>query len=299
MAIQNIRTWQWMFIGIVVGLLFALAWNFNSSDGDAASSWSVSRFADRLRETTEQGNPVLTNIVIDPMIRDGSGKEVQRVHFTLTARNKNTGNYDPYEDASIVVIMPMISDKPDYRIQDYIKDQQKNNPLIKYQYAWWKLTSNPKDREAFFWQNSKYSWFALAGVGFVVVGVIWPMVIKTLIKIGLVPEPDVRPDLSQVKNVKNKTREIGSGKKVTADDMRSLDALNEKLESEVGDMLIKSDQRDEAAERKKEEAVIKKLENMPLEQQQVDNQNDEPKEYQGEFYPVVKPHHDEKTDKKH
>ncbi|MBC7785214.1 MAG: hypothetical protein H7144_15370 [Burkholderiales bacterium] len=306
MAIQRLRVWQWVLISLFTGGVLGFVWTSSTDVSDAGSTWGLGQFVNVLRMRTDKGDPVLTNIVIHPLITDAQGKKVQRVYFSVKGRNKTTGNWDPVEHASVVAPVPAfaVSDNKDYRLQDYLQEEQKNGfKELTYKYAWWKVSGlradqlAAGDRELSWWQKPRNAWVLTMAASVLLIGVMWPIAIQAMIKMGLVPAPEApEVDLSKVRN--SPTKAQAKGPRVTSDDLTSLDALNAKLEENVAGMLLNADERDDVEERRAEAAVIKKLSNEPAEQQSTGAAPEENKEYQGEWYPVVKPHSDDAPKKK-
>lgn len=311
MAVQRIRIWQWMLISLVAWGV-AGAFLISSEDLDGSGDMTPRVFLARLHETTDDGKPTINNIVISPATASANGKSVQRVSFTWTARHKVTKETETIP-ASVVADIPFIKtdENPDNRVSDYLATLKERMPELKYGYAWWRVSGLepsvppekregglagmirggvPFDRELHWWQYPRGTWIVLLVVSVVTIGIIWPMIIKLLVKLGfgLPPEELAAFDLRHVSS--RTTTELPTRPGVTAADRDALANLTASLEQNVSGMLVTNDDLDDAHERKQEAALVKKLSNQPAEQTQVEAKSDEPKDYTGEFYPVARPH---------
>lgn len=317
MSVQRVRWWQWILISIAVGAVFAYVWVDTSADLYSAPSWDRTKFIRELRRKNENGESTIRDIVVEPLKTNVQGDPVQRVSFKVFLRNVKTEKWEQAEDGSMIASVPFIASAPhnDYRVMDWLNEEKKNNPGLKYTYAWWKVSGmtpdnmekanlerffqrpsdkkpltffqRPADRELHFWQRPGNAWLTAIGASVLLIGVLWPMVIRLLVKMGLgQPEEEPGVDLSKVRS-SSKPEPVRAG--VTTDDLNDLDALNARLEENVAGMLINQDELDEEEERRVEEAVVRKLEAQRLEAQQTSGKPDEPKDYKGEFYPVARP----------
>jgi hypothetical protein len=288
--------WGWWLIAILVGGVAGFMWTSQPDEGEA-HSWNLQKFMAQLPRTTEKGDSIISDIVIDPPymaepIRDVKIR-VQRVTFNVSARRIDTGKWEVTDRPSMVVNIPLFKKppKPDFRITDYLDQERQRIPSLRYRKAWWKVSQLPPemaatDRDVRWWQVTNHAWIVAIAISFVVIGLLWPMLIRVLVMLGLGMPEEGPSDLSGVRvahaGVAEKTGE-------TADDRAKLAALNAQLEASVGDMLLQSEERDHDAERRHEEQVIRQLSNQPVEAKTAEQLEQEAREFKGEFYPVARP----------
>jgi hypothetical protein len=311
MAVQRIKIWQWVLISLVA---WAIAGMVLISSEDLSGPGDLNRqvFYRELHATTDDGRPLINDLVISPVIQSANGRSVQRVKFTRLMRNRETGEINALPGDFIAEIPFIKTDEnADNRIGDYLAQLKTRVPELNYSYAWWQLSGLessvppearesgmhamirggvPFDRELHWWQYPRGMWIVLLVVSVITIGIIWPMIIKLLVKLGfgLPPEELAAFDLRHVSS--KTTTDAPQKPGVTEADRDALDDLNAALEQNVSGMLVTDNSLDDAHERKQEAALVKKLSNQPAEAQAVSEKSDEPKDYTGEFYPVARPH---------
>jgi len=133
------------------------------------------------------------------------------------------------------------------------------------------------------------AWLMSMGGSVLLIGVVWPQVIRMLVKMGL-GNPEVPQEAGyDLSKVQQRPTERPAAPVATEEDAAELAAFNAQLESKVGGMKIVDEKRDETEERRQEQAVIRKLSDAPLERQDADKKPDEEKTFGGEYYPVARP----------
>jgi len=181
MNIQAFKRWQWIVIGVVAGAVLAGAKMLATSDQMVGGQGFLDQahFESGLNQVDFEGRPVITDIVIRP-----------RAHIDLV-RFKH---YDPVIQHSATYLYAarrpyvrlgaLAPPKPDYGVADYLTEVGKRNPKISFSNAWWEKP----------WVMT--SIYAL--VGAVLVGGVWPYLLRLLVGAGLGrPEPEY--DLSRFK----------------------------------------------------------------------------------------------------
>ncbi len=311
MSVQRVKMWQWLILSVVVGVVMGF---FLLSAEDLGGSGTLSRteFYRLVRSQTDDGKPVIHQIVISPIFQDVTGKSVQRVNFMMRLKDRQTGVWtDLPGDTTADIPYIKTNDNPDNRLSDFLAILKKDRPELDYRFSWWQVSglkplatpatttgggvraffrgSYPEDREISWWQYPRGAWMVIILASVLLIGVIWPMVIRLLVKLGLgMPEDQTTGvDLSKVSS--RSTTDAPARTGMTDDDMDVLGDLNARLESNVAGMIVDDDALDHDAEQKAEAAVIKKLSNQPAERAADESTPAKPKDYTGEFYPVVKP----------
>lgn len=282
MAVQRWRWWQWLFLSLLVGALLGFAFTRFDVDDTSIATRDLGFFIRHLNLRTDNNESVVDGIRISPPVLDVRGKAMQNVTFWVRRKHKETGRWERVEQYQVHVPQPVFAAnvaKNYPTIQDYLAERAKEFPSLDYRY----------NRYLEPWAL----WTLCIGGSVVVIGIIFPLLIRLMVKLGLgYPEDEepARVDLSRVSS-RTATVSVGSGIGVTEADRSQLEALTEQLESNVSDMLIKREQVDEQKERQAEEAVVKKLAAAPMpdEPAPVIQREDEPREYGGEYYPVARP----------
>jgi hypothetical protein len=203
--------------------------------------------------------------------------------FTILNVSANTFDYTVTgSPATPATAAPGVTIAVQTNAREFLATLQKKFPTtpeshrdLNFRYAWWE---EPKTMMAMYGAG-----------GFVVIGVLWPTLIALLMGAGLVKRPEPQEyDLSRFKGGADPKPESKAA--VTEADRNELAELNAKLEAGVADMVQGSTAPDIDHDAE-QAAVVKKLETRLLDAAEVASENhpDEPKEYQGEFYPVAKP----------
>ncbi|HEY0010036.1 MAG TPA: hypothetical protein VGB55_15015 [Tepidisphaeraceae bacterium] len=294
MSLQKLRVWQWCIIGAVLGAAVAFVWTSENVEDLTVPNRELSAFLRGINQRTDTNQPIYTDIRIDPVKLDQSQKPIQSVTFSELMKHKETGQWEPVRKWRTMAPIPVLARSPnkDYRLSDYLAERKKDIPELSYTYNWWKISNVPAgyaDRELHFWQRPNYAWPIAIAAGVVLIGIIWPIIIRLLVKAGLgyPEEPKDAFDLSQVAVT---SAGVEAPKTVSAAESQKLADLNAQLEENVAGMMIQDEQADEAEERRQEEAVIRKLEGKRLEAQASANANDgKDKDFKGEYYPVARP----------
>jgi hypothetical protein len=313
MSVQRVKVWQWVLISLVVGVGLGYAWTAQS-DLEGPGTMNRREFYNLLAATTDDGQPIVQDIVIGPVLLGSRGERVQRVTFKRMMRHRETGRWDPIPSDTIAEIPYIKTDaNPDNRLADHLDKLRERIPAIGYSYARLAVSTLerpvdqpedagrltrianafvrglPDDRELAFWQKPTFAWLIALGGSVALIGVAWPMVIRAMVRMGLGMPDEPMADLSQVRS--SSSAPVIAAKSVSQSDRDALDDLNARLEENVAGMLIESDEGDAAEARREdaeEAALIKKLNNTPLESQASTAPPEQPKDYQGEFYPVAK-----------
>lgn len=299
MPIEDLKRWHWALIGCVVGLVlgFGQVYGGNEPATDLPSV-GQQEFEAGLRATPRDGLPVLDNITVYPgsagepdlvtmdlrtdwglyaRIRDAesgaaraNARQVKYVRHRFYARR-------PFKPLIPVPGAAPVAGGATYTVRDYLNDLLKTEAgaAAKYRNAWWR-------------QPAMLVSLWTAG-GTLLIGGVWPTVLNLLTGAGFGRRaPDNSDyDLSRFKSepgaAESETPAADAGAGAVEDHVR-------KLEEELARGLapgVGAAGRDQPAQ----PPPVKPLVAAPLEAPASVGEGD--KEYQGEFYPVVKPHHDE------
>lgn len=291
MEINQLRVWHWALIGILVGALFAFSYG-SVEWGKTDQSVTSVDFQSMLLNVEPRANnmPVLQDIVVY------QEKEKQRLVRYLGMRRvqgQTTATMDaryfyaatPYKvEYSNGTKYDRKNPAPD--IMTYLAAVQKANSKFTYKYRWW---------------MEGMTWYGICmGAGLVLIGGVWPLTIRLLVGAGLSPEPESEYD----KKWRTHKASKGSADPVATSgasiaEMDQLDQLNSSLEQSVaaGGVAMTEKKEPDKAQEKAMEAGVRKLIIAPLEKAPEPINPEEPKDYQGEFYPVARPH-EKKNEKK-
>jgi hypothetical protein len=216
---------------------------------------------------------------------------VHRVHFELLHYDQADPTKWVYRPSHMKAEVPFDRNNPnpDNTVLDFLAEAKKQNDKLTYRSAWERKPAN------------MYLLFLLGGV--VVIGGIWPTIINLLVGRGFGKRSEPKPelDLSRYRHTDTRAEDEALGivkgsKAITDEDRAELDSMVRKLEQSVGNANLGSGG---TVSEPHKQAPVRQLGNAPVEPlKPVVNQEEEPKEYVGEYYPVVKPHHHPRDEKK-
>lgn len=227
----------------------------------------------RLLEKLRNNETVnITDVVVHPGRRDDRLGNVTPVSFKLDGK--------PYVSMTTT---PFVVDT----VLDYLAEMKQREPRIEYRYA--------------FEREPGVTVGIGAGIGFLLVGVVWPLVLGRLVAAGLgPPKKEKKPSLRHYKPKPedNDLPEMEGRKVVTAEDRAQLEEYTKTLEESVGHAPTTVGS---AASQDRHDTPIRKLDGGPLEQAAIPETEEEEKEYVGEWYPVARPHkkHGEEDERHH
>ena len=279
MEIADIKRWQWILIGLIAGL--GLGWVWSGLDPSDSSGRQVSQ-DDFERDVARQyeKQPLIKDVVIQPVTTDYAGKKVQPVTFKKMQIGQKTKKvyYVPAQFIATVPYTPRFNApatmSPQFKLSDYLAHVKRNNASVSYAYGWW---------------QEKPATIAIWTLGAVaLIGGVWPTFINLLV--GNAP---------RVKKVKAKKEDYfdrfshapdpaKAGARVVGDAERQrLDDMNRALEQRLATAGVFDKERD--LETEEEEAAVRKLQGGPLETAPAMQRpgDDDEIEVKGEFYPVL------------
>ncbi len=320
MELENFKVWQWMLIGLLVGLGIGYwkAENGPDIDDNVVRTVYQPEFEERLFDTyvldgqkPENARPVFTSVTIHPPIdgkvwvtglvmqRPSAARIADMVAAKQPVKAKFVGfRYPtevPYRPQFYANLMPSETKpatnaaKPE---SAFAAMRPPANSVVQYLD---RLKAERKDFRVSYryaWWEAKPATVAIWTAGsFTVIGVVWPIIVRLLMGVGLARRPVKKEyDLNRFK-AQSKTGAPSVNNFDTEN--KQLDDLNASLEAKLAGFV------DEDAETKAEnaavEAKVRALPTSRLEPLAGDegDRSDANREYTGEFYPVVKTHGDQ------
>jgi hypothetical protein len=305
MQIEDFKTWHWMVLGPIVGILFGciILWRGPSSDVPNINTLDQGRFEraasgtpglrrdEALIPEFAAGKPWLKDLVVHPPIQ---GDNSDTYWVLGEVYSVDVGRKDPKDPASPFVTLGDWSPfrypaKAPYRavlaapgvypsVMDYLTALKQKSPdsTTRYRFAWWDSTA---------------ATIALPTMaGFLIIGVAWPMAIHLLQGAGL-----ARPSQPNVKQPKR--RPAAATAKAAVDHStgdRRLDEMNTQLEQDLAAGASSSGGK--AAAAAPGDAPVKALAGTPEAAAAAAEKERLIREYGGEFYPVVRSVHKEGED---
>lgn len=279
MRLVDIRFWQWLFLSILLGAVVGALWYFQDQEMDLARETRINteEFVRLVEQHAMDGGPQLTNIQVHAPRKLGTGM-VAPVEFTwrdrINGQTLRRENVRAWADTPVPLSSARNTSGLPSTVQQFLDQASKSNPGLSYGNA-----------------LSDYPWYPFAKAMIFSVGafgIIVPMLLSLLHAANVIQKSE-RPttSLASVKTAKSAPK-VATGP--TRADMDDLATLNAKLEDNVADMLMKHEDPDDAADRKAEQRLIRKLNNQPDVDEHAANQQQEDKDFVGEFYPVARPH---------
>jgi hypothetical protein len=289
MRIEDLKRWHWILIGVVVGLALGFVWSGIDRDSEIANYGRDRFIMDVRRQITENGKqvPRVQNIRIAPPVEGAYKKPVQAVLFDI---------YDPGTKSlttqRIDAEVPFIRENQwgrYYRdvpfnaknsVQDYLVYLQKQFPHIAYRQAW--------ERDVY----ATYGMWTLGSV--IVIGGLWPTVINLLVGAGMGKRSEKKEQAYLDQFGQGGDEEAfpqPEAKVVTAADQQQLADVTAALEQNVAGLaMTAAPEASTQAPALATSAAIRQLAGGPVDPVKVGPKDDDgPKHYEGEYYPVVRP----------
>jgi hypothetical protein len=286
MGIENIKRWQWMLIGALIGLAFAYTWTSNVGEIEEVTGSDLATFERDVQfQEPRSGKPLVSDIIIQPPTQSFQGP-VNVVTYKRLAHDRQGQFW--YLDKHLVARIPfkpidprLASSDPNFTIETFLSELAKQNNFVKYHYAWW---LEPKD-----------ALLIGAAVGVVVIGILWPTLLNLLVTGGLASkrEPKSAKDKSSLWYTKSSSTSPQQTKpKVSAEDEQRLRDLTEAYDRLTPASAPPPDQQQPAVVQ-----PVSKLEGGPLAKAAEIKKEEDDIEVKGEYYPVLI-HHKKQADAK-
>jgi len=279
MDIADIKRWQWILIGIIAGLGLGWVWSgMEPAENGGRQVSQVDFERDVMRKYENQ--PLVKNVVIQPVTTDYAGKKVQPVSFQRMQIGQKTKKiyYVPAQFIATVPYKPMMnapaSMTAQFTLADYLANLQKRDGAVSYAYGWWKE------------KTATIAIWTIATVA--VIGGIWPTFLNLIVGAGLGGSREKKKKEDYFDRFSHHREPEKAAAKVVGDAERQrLDDMNRALEQRLASAGVFEQERD--LETEEEEAAVRKLQAGPLEVAQAIKQpgDDDEIEVKGEFYPVL------------
>ena len=290
MELQNLKRWHWVMIGALVGL--GLAFGYTRWDSSAtAPTIGIRTFQEDLlrQERRAEGDPfIIRNLKLNPPeVIDGKVQWVMTFDYLdfrrrSVARTQTTAS-EPFR-VEIVNNTEFSSNQELPNIRVYLDSVKATNDTFNYRYVWWR--------------EPTWAYILWIGGAVVLIGGIWPTLLNLLVGAGLgrpPREPKDEYDLSR----------FGKGRPdpvvesaISEVDPEALDEVTRAYESNLGEL---ADEAAPAESTPGEDAGLTPV--RPLTASPADDplppttaQEEEEKEFAGEFYPVARPVHHKNDD---
>jgi hypothetical protein len=291
MGIENLKWRHWIVLGVIFGAALGyvrMQYPSQPSSYTIRHGLSLQRFVELAEGRVEQErrggglldrlaqlarpaerHPGLRDVVIHPPLNDKNyvtGLYLQRVF-------SDGAHYVEFEmSAPVPFVVPgqRPPEDPNYTVREYLDEKA---PQIGYRYLWWKHPTVSA---------------AIWGIGAaVLIGGVWPVVVNLLIGAGFGRHRESEPeyDLERFSHEPEPSSE--PAEPATEEELEKLRALEEEL---ARNLAAGASAPTEANVTTAEaSAAVKQLSTAPLGPLAV-QQTEEEKEYQGEYYPVARPH---------
>jgi hypothetical protein len=221
------------------------------------------------------------DLVVYPPVQTGAHTTAYVANFLILSETARGSGEWAYRPASVVAETPFVFGRevpgvtaaPDETILAFLERIQADHPNVKYRYAW--------EREPW----AVYTIWT--GGSVLVMGLVWPSLISLAAGRGLGLKP-YRPDepaydLERFAGGDEPAKP--AAKEMTEEDAQQLAAAEAALRKGLGPAGAAAAPATDGST----DQAIKKLEGKPLEPLAIPGQDEEPKEYKGEYYPVAKP----------
>ncbi len=224
MQVQDVPRWAWALIGVVVGLLIAYVWT--GSEPGVVRDVSAQQFRNYAARTSNheaaRGEPILTDIVVYPPVEGAYGRAVYPVTFKEL---RFQGDTPVRVSRGVNAEVPFIerSENANNTVIDFLKSIEERNPQMRWRYA--------IERE------SRYAYAIGAGAGLVLIGGVWPSLVRLLVGAGLGRAASEEKAEKATRRSSKPSKAVApdlAPKGPSAADERALRDYTSELESKVG-----------------------------------------------------------------
>jgi hypothetical protein len=273
MHLQDLKRWHWVVIAIPIGIVLSFAWT--SMEPTVPRHIGQETFEWQLRAAPIEGNPWLDHLVVHPP-REGvmvvTGEEL------VLRPNEKVADYKPFAFNALTPYQPLAPQRrnappppqadPNETVLTYLTKLAAKNPQIQFRYAWE--------------QQPAVVYALWTGGAIALIGGVWPTLLGLLVGAGWGHVDDEADDYDLSRFGGGKESATGSAIGLSAQHFKEVEAELEKNLQGFGSA-------SSAAMSDVPPPELRKLEGGPVEATPLPN-DDPNREYQGEFYPVVKPH---------
>lgn len=298
MGIENVSRVQWVLIGLAVGGAMAYL-NTQVEPGSGISAKiDPNEFAGeiQLKDVAGGTRSRLEDVTVYPAVNNFEGKPVYVITMTRWIGEGQAWRARKSKLEADVPFMTYADQRrgaapvdPNRTVVSYLENVAATNPNVHYRYAWW----------------AELQWRIALWVGgcAVVIGGIWPSLIRMLIASGLVPKPEPKTKslfemAKEAASMKGTAApEVAANREMSDEERDALQSQLDNLEQNVVGMGMTGTDVPVAAGQQGGQGEIRKLSGGPVEVAAV-QQEEEDKSYKGEFYPVAMPQTHPKDDGK-
>lgn len=258
---------------LIVARRRARQFNFERSTEPAPTStdsMTERRFVELVDRVRSGDVAALTSVTVFQPIED-AGQRVVPVRFTHEGQSHVLHTSVPFRRDTVL---------------DFLRQERERNASLRFRYAWERDPASAMS--------------AGAASGFVLIGIIWPTVMRQLSRMGFGPPPPVREPREPKKKRGKHRRSLAHAepaaagimpRELSAEDRNRLEQYTHDLEQEVESHL--HDGQPGPANQPTASSTPQPIRDLrPEPVQQVEPEKpEEPKVYQGEWYPVARPIH--------
>jgi hypothetical protein len=295
MGIDEIKRWQWIVIGLIVGVCMGFAWTSGEPTYDGRLSGQLEFERDLLRKHPKTSEPVVRNIVIHPKETDFQKKTVQVVTFERLYEGAKTHKtyYQPQQFVAPVPYRQMVGlvQAPlaaNATVGDFLKAvgaNQRGSGAVGFRYGW----ESERPIAITLWT---------AGMA-VLVGGVWPTLINLMVGAGFAGAREKKKEedyFARFSRAPEKARAPEPAGVVSDEERQRLDEMNRRLEAQLQAAGVIADPNAPDVEDPEGKILapgVRKLEGGALELTPVAKTGDEDDEIEvkGEYYPVLIHHH--------
>ncbi|HEY4312828.1 MAG TPA: hypothetical protein VGN12_25485 [Pirellulales bacterium] len=269
---RNVKATRWMLWGICIGVLLSLMRMTDEPEesGQFVRMLESSRFFRSWPRRTSSGMPIVRNVLVYPK-SDG--------HYCLTgdileSLSDGRSCYMPFQLRLPALID--IGDGSSVTLSEYAKYLEREDRPVKYTVAWWTTPA--------------MVWVLWTGGSILIIGVIFPAILRLLYSVPATEEPETAYDLERFSLGNDAPQTVGP-EKPTEQEIAKLDATIRQLEARV-QPIGPSGTHDKTALGAPPSLAVVPLSGYeePIVAVEPDVR---PRDYQGEYYPVARRQADE------
>lgn len=298
MQIEDFKRWHWVLISLVVGGLLAYMHTIVGPDeqGGGRGITAGDFVYNASRPKTGNGFEWVKNLTVYPPqnVVDPTNAKAKQVNYVsgllLTMLPNGKGQYKPVH---LIAEVPFkagngaVPKSDSYSVLDFLNETKERAPDLHFKFAWW---AQPKAQYAL-WMSG----------ALLLIGGVWPTLINLMIGAGFArpktPKEDY--DLDRFSSAPEKAAAAAKPGMSNADNER-LRNMQGQLEADLAASGMQMTGAGSAgAAAGGSAAPVKQLSATASDPIVLTQAEQEAKEYGGDYYPVVKPHHHVDEPKKH
>ena len=297
MRVENLSWGHWLVIAIIVGALTAWMQCTIGAGNETQTGTQLELERLLLREPLKATNgkeyPYIIALVIYPKVQAGfaipttdgttiPSKTLITFRVLGSSADRKGWEYKPSSILASVPYQPIVRrvDDPNLTAQSYFKTLAESAPWIRFRYAWW----------------AEPVWVYVLWISgsIVVIGIVWPTILRMLIKAGYgtreekVSQPSL---LSRMfggpKSHRPQTAPAAprpSPTQMSSEELARLDKMEQELQEFLKPTHRPEDDEDDALHKA---PAIRELNATPVTTPTEEPKTQEQKDYAGEFYPTV------------